>query len=215
MLNLSGNNPSDADALADLDLAPVSRAGSGSSWPRRRCSRRRPARRQRSAPGRSRRCAGRRSERSCRNSRRTLLAGGVVLPHGRRQPMFELAVELAEPAVAVAVGVCRAVFLPQHGRIDPGALHLADQRGPIGLDPAARPHLGPPAANSRSSRTPSLSSPGNGQVSFAAAARARYSCTVLRLTPSSRLLNEPKLGVRLADCGRSGDCRSFECAVAR
>jgi hypothetical protein len=71
-----------------------------------------------------------------------LLAGEVVLPHYRRQPTFELAVELTEPAVTVAAGVCRAVFLPQHGQIDPGPLYLADQRGPVGLDPPARPRLG-------------------------------------------------------------------------
>jgi hypothetical protein len=35
-----------------------------------------------------------------------------------------------------------AVFLPQHGQIDTGPLHLAGQRRPVGLDPSPAARLG-------------------------------------------------------------------------
>ena len=41
------------------------------------------------------------------------LAGPVRLPHGRRDPVAPFDVEIAEPAVAVAVGMMAATFLPQ------------------------------------------------------------------------------------------------------
>ena len=40
------------------------------------------------------------------------LAGDMVLAHGRREAPFPAAVEFAEPAVAVAVGMNGAVLLP-------------------------------------------------------------------------------------------------------
>ena len=42
-----------------------------------------------------------------------LLAGRVGLPHGRRDAVAPFDVEIAEPAVAVAVGMMAAIFLPQ------------------------------------------------------------------------------------------------------
>jgi hypothetical protein len=42
-----------------------------------------------------------------------LLAGRVRLPHGRRDGFAPIAVEVAEPTVAVAIGVLGPVFLPQ------------------------------------------------------------------------------------------------------
>lgn len=41
-----------------------------------------------------------------------LVAGNVLLAHGRRQTMSEAAVEFAEAAVAVAARMSRAVLLP-------------------------------------------------------------------------------------------------------
>ena len=43
-----------------------------------------------------------------------LVAGDMVLPHGRREPALEAAEELAEAAVAVPVGMDRPVLLPEH-----------------------------------------------------------------------------------------------------
>ena len=42
-----------------------------------------------------------------------LLAGRVRLPHGRRDGFAPIAVQVAEPTVAVAIGVLGPVFLPQ------------------------------------------------------------------------------------------------------
>ena len=71
-----------------------------------------------------------------------LVAGDVVLAHRRRQAVLEIAVELAEAAVAVPVGMSSAVLLPQHRQIDARPLHLAGQRCPVRLRPPARSRLG-------------------------------------------------------------------------
>ena len=59
-----------------------------------------------------------------------LVAGDVLLAHRRRQPLFETAEEFAEPAVAIAVGINGAVFLPQDLEGDARLLHLNDEIGP-------------------------------------------------------------------------------------
>ena len=63
------------------------------------------------------------------------LAGDVALPHGRRQPCLPGAVELAEAAVAVAVGVDGAMLLPQQLQRHPWPAQLAVDRRPVWLRP--------------------------------------------------------------------------------
>jgi hypothetical protein len=41
-------------------------------------------------------------------------------------------------AVSVAVGMSSSIFLEQYRQIDPGTLHLAHQRRPVGFDITAR-----------------------------------------------------------------------------
>jgi hypothetical protein len=43
-----------------------------------------------------------------------LVAGRMVLPHGRRQAPFELSEQIAEAAVAITCRVNRAILFPQH-----------------------------------------------------------------------------------------------------
>ena len=59
------------------------------------------------------------------------LAGDVVLPHGRRQPRLPGAVELAETAIAVAVGVDGAMLLPQQLQRHPWPAQLAVDCRPV------------------------------------------------------------------------------------
>jgi hypothetical protein len=63
------------------------------------------------------------------------VAGDVTLPHHRRQPPLEAAKKIAEPAVAIALGVNIPTFLPQDHQIDPRALHLPRLLRPVRLDP--------------------------------------------------------------------------------
>ena len=70
-----------------------------------------------------------------------LVAGDMVLPHGGRQAMLEVAVELAEARIAIALGMGVAILLPEHRQIDGRALHLAHQRRPVRLDMAAKARL--------------------------------------------------------------------------
>ncbi len=65
-----------------------------------------------------------------------LLAAQVGLAHGHRQPGFPAAVELAEAAVAVALGVGLDVLVPEDLQRDVLALQLAVHRRPVGLRPA-------------------------------------------------------------------------------
>ncbi len=67
-----------------------------------------------------------------------LVAGDMVLPHRRRQPPLEAAKQIAEPAVAVAAGMDRAIFFPQDQQGDARLLQLDDQLGPVRL--RAPPH---------------------------------------------------------------------------
>jgi hypothetical protein len=73
-------------------------------------------------------------------------------------------------------------------RLTPGRFISRTSDAQPGSNRRRVPGLGPLAANSRSARTSSVSSSANGQVRPAAAARGRYSLTVLRLTPSSRAI---------------------------
>ena len=66
------------------------------------------------------------------------LAGDMMLAHGRRQPPLPAAVEVAEPAVSVAVlGMDGAVLLPHQRERDPLAPKLAMDRRPVRLRQAA------------------------------------------------------------------------------
>ena len=65
-----------------------------------------------------------------------LVAGHMVLAHHRRQPPLEPAQQIAEPAVAVALGMDLSVFLPQDHHRHAGPLQLARQGRPVRLDAA-------------------------------------------------------------------------------
>jgi hypothetical protein len=71
-----------------------------------------------------------------------LVAAQVGLAHGDRQPRLPAAVEVAEPAVAIAVRVGVDVLVPQDLQGDVLALQLAVQRRPVGLHPPAVALLG-------------------------------------------------------------------------
>ena len=60
-----------------------------------------------------------------------LLAGGMGLAHGRRHAAAPFAVEVAEPAVAVAVGMLAAIILPQQRQGHAAAAQLGMDMGPI------------------------------------------------------------------------------------
>ena len=64
-----------------------------------------------------------------------LLPGDMVLAHHRRQPSLEAAKQIAEPAVAVALGMDLSVFLPEDRHRDARTLQLARQGRPVRLDP--------------------------------------------------------------------------------
>jgi hypothetical protein len=53
-----------------------------------------------------------------------LLTGGVGMPHGRCDPVAPFDVEVAEPAVAVTVGMMAAIFLPQQRQRHAAAAQL-------------------------------------------------------------------------------------------
>jgi len=74
-----------------------------------------------------------------------LVAGRVFLAHDRREPLLELPVEIAEPAVGIAVRMLRPVLLPQQHQIDAGALQLAGERRPVRFRAPAKAalHAGP------------------------------------------------------------------------
>ena len=55
--------------------------------------------------------------------------------------MLEVAVELAEARIAIALGMGVAILLPEHRQIDGRALHLAHQRCPVRFDMAAKARL--------------------------------------------------------------------------
>ena len=57
------------------------------------------------------------------------------LPHGGRDGLAPIAVKVAEPAVAVAVGVLGSVFLPQQQQRHGAPLQFFMDVGPIGQRP--------------------------------------------------------------------------------
>ena len=68
-----------------------------------------------------------------------LVAGEVGLAHGQRHAAAPGGVEVAEPAVAVALGVLGPVFLPQQQQRHPGAAQLGMDPRPVGLRPQRLP----------------------------------------------------------------------------
>lgn len=72
------------------------------------------------------------------------LAADMGLAHRHRQPLFPAAVERAEPAVTVAVGIGLDILVPHYLQRHVLALQLAVDRGPVRLralpltDPAGR-----------------------------------------------------------------------------
>ena len=71
-----------------------------------------------------------------------LVAAGMGLPHRDRDPRRPAAVKLAEPRVAVPVGMPLDVLVPQDLQRDVFALQLAVNLAPIGLGAAAVALLG-------------------------------------------------------------------------
>ena len=64
-----------------------------------------------------------------------LLPGDVVLAHHRGQPPFESTKQIAEAAVAIALGMDLSVFLPEDRHRDARTLQLARQGRPVRLGP--------------------------------------------------------------------------------
>jgi hypothetical protein len=46
----------------------------------------------------------------------------MVVPHHRRQTLLELADQVAEPAISVAVRILIAIFFPEQLEVDAGSL---------------------------------------------------------------------------------------------
>jgi hypothetical protein len=69
----------------------------------------------------------------------------MILPHHRPQTLLELAEQVAEPTVAVAIRMLTAIFFPEQQQVYARALQFAGKRRPIRLGTAARPllHAGP------------------------------------------------------------------------
>ena len=67
-----------------------------------------------------------------------------MLAHDRREATLELAEEIAEARVAVAIWMRVPVLFPEHSKVDAWSPHLADQRWPVRLDqsPGALLHAG-------------------------------------------------------------------------
>jgi hypothetical protein len=70
-----------------------------------------------------------------------LVAGRMVLPHGRRQAPLELPEQIAEATVAIASRVNHAILFPEHHQIDAGPLEFAGERALIWLGAPAEPAL--------------------------------------------------------------------------
>ena len=70
-----------------------------------------------------------------------LLAGRVGLPHSRRDPVAPFDVEIAESAVAVAVEMMAAIFLPQQRQRHAAAAQLVDAGILVIADRARRDRL--------------------------------------------------------------------------
>ena len=81
------------------------------------------------------------------------LAGGVRLPHRHRQRLFEGAIQLAKPRVAVAARIGGDVFVPQDHQGDVLALQLAMHACPIRLlDAPMAPFAAPVSVKRRLQR---------------------------------------------------------------
>ena len=115
-----------------------------------------------------------------------LFPGDMVLAHHRRQPPFESTKQIAEAAVAVALGMGLSVFLPEDRHRDARTLQLARQGRPVRLDPPPLALRDPGAPKQPSSRASSVTSSANGHANPAAAARFRLSWIVERATPRRR-----------------------------
>ncbi len=83
-----------------------------------------------------------------------LVPGHVLLTHCRRQPPLELAEQLAEPAIGIAVGMNLSILVPQNLQVDGGTLELQRQRRPVRL--GAEPCPGTHAAIGEQPRHQSL-----------------------------------------------------------
>ncbi|WP_245485559.1 hypothetical protein [Mesorhizobium sp. M5C.F.Ca.IN.020.29.1.1] len=57
----------------------------------------------------------------------------MFLAHRRRKPLFEAAKELAEPAIAISVGMTSSILLPQDEERDAWLLELDGKIGPVRL----------------------------------------------------------------------------------
>ena len=116
-----------------------------------------------------------------------LLPGDVVLAHHRRQPPFEPAKQIAEPAVAVALGMDLSVFLPEDRSSSRQAASARAPRPPSPVRPAAAGRSQSRRAQRAGvSRASSVTSSASGHASPAAAARFRLSWIVERATPRRR-----------------------------
>ena len=81
------------------------------------------------------------------------LAGGVRLPHRHRQRLFEGAIELAKPRIAVAARIGGDIFVPQNRQGDVLALQLAMHARPVRLrDPPMAPFAAPGGVERRLQR---------------------------------------------------------------
>ena len=65
-----------------------------------------------------------------------LFPGDMVLAHHRSEPPFESAKQIAEPAVAIALGMDLSVFLPENHHRDARTFQLARQLRPVRLNPS-------------------------------------------------------------------------------
>ena len=113
-----------------------------------------------------------------------LLAGSMRLAHRRRDGLAPFPIEVAEAAVAVAVGVLGRGTPPTAAAASRRAAAAPRGRGssPAAAAPASASNDA--GVNSRRSSAASSISSGTGQVMPTTPARRRYSPTVERLTPS-------------------------------
>ena len=123
------------------------------------------------------------------------LAGSVHLSHGRRQPRLPAAVQLAPTAVAVTAASGRRGIPPRAAAASrPGGAARGGSTAQSGSALCRLPGSEPPSgANSSASRPCSVSVAGSGQLSPAAANRARHSCTVLRATLTATAIARSEL----------------------
>jgi len=64
-----------------------------------------------------------------------LLGRPMRLSHGRRDRRAPSSIEVAEPAVAIALGMLCSIFLPQQQQRYAGPLQLSVHMGPVGQRP--------------------------------------------------------------------------------